>query len=395
MSDTATTPVRRILFLTGTRADYGKLKPLMQAVEASPQFDCRIFATGMHTLEKYGYTVDEVRAGGFEHVYVYANQILGEPMDLVLANTVLGLARHVHDSPPDMIVVHGDRVEALAGAIVGAMRNIHTGHIEGGELSGTVDELIRHSVTKLSHIHFVANEEAAGRLIQMGETREAINIIGSPDIDVMLSSDLPTLDTVKAHYAIGFNDYAIALFHPVTTELAQATQYAEAFAAALVESDTNFVVIYPNNDHGSGAILKAYERLQGQPRFRLLPSMRFEYFLALLKHARFIAGNSSASIREAPVYGVPTINVGTRQNNRFDYKSILNVGYGKADILDGIRKALAMGPQEPSCHFGDGRSRELFMAALESPALWATPKQKRFVDFVPGEQIVPMLSRAG
>src|SRR5262249_33469221 len=148
-----------------------------------------IFVTGMHTLESYGYTVDEVRKGGFEHVFVHVNQIIGEPMDLILANTVHGLSRYVHDSPPDMIVVHGDRVEALAGAIVGSLRNIRTVHIEGGEISGTIDGSIRHAISKLAHIHCVANNDAAGRLIQMGEDPRAIYVIGSPDIDIMISQN--------------------------------------------------------------------------------------------------------------------------------------------------------------------------------------------------------------
>ncbi len=157
----------KILFLTGTRADFGKLKPLIQSVDATDAFDVAVFITGMHTLSRYGYTLDEVYRVLPEHrlrdgtrsVYVYHNQVLGEPMERVLASTIEGLSRYVTEFRPNLIVVHGDRVEALAGAIVGALRNILVAHIEGGEVSGTVDELIRHAVTKMSHIHFVANDE--------------------------------------------------------------------------------------------------------------------------------------------------------------------------------------------------------------------------------------------
>ena len=149
--------MKRILFLTGTRADFGKLRPLIQQVDAHPNFEAVVFVTGMHTLELYGYTVLEVRNAGFRNLHVHMNQFPNEPMDLVLANTISGLSRFVHEETPDLIVVHGDRVEALAGAVVGALRNILVAHVEGGELSGTVDDLIRHAVSKLSHLHCVAN----------------------------------------------------------------------------------------------------------------------------------------------------------------------------------------------------------------------------------------------
>lgn len=371
---------RRILFLTGTRADFGKLKSLMIAVNEDPRFDCSIFVTGMHTLSAYGLTMMEVQQIGCSGLHVYMNQILNEPMDMVLANTVSGLARYVHENPPDMIIVHGDRVEAMAGAIVGAMRNILVGHIEGGELSGTVDELIRHATSKLSHIHFVANAEAAQRLRQMGEKDETVFVVGSPDIDVMVSSALPTLESVKQYYEITYDDYAIAMLHPVTTEVEQMEEHAAAFVDALLESGQNYVVIYPNNDEGTSFILHQYQRLKGNRRFRIFPSIRFESFLVLMKNARFIAGNSSAGIREAPFYGLPTVNVGTRQANRYRHASIIDVGYDRDSILAGIAQAQVMPRLPPSDHFGRGDSVHRFMEALAKPETWLISRQKQFND---------------
>lgn len=371
---------KKILFLTGTRADFGKLKPLMQAVAASSRFELSLFVTGMHTLSRYGYTVEEVHKSGFHHVHVFMNQIHGEPMELVLANTIEGLSRYIHEHRPDMLVVHGDRVEALAGAIVGSFQNILVAHIEGGEVSGTIDGLIRHSISKLSHLHFVANNEAADRLRQLGENPDSIFAIGSPDIDVMLSAALPELAKVKSYYCIPFDDYAIAIFHPVTTELDKLRDEAAAFVDALVESGRRYVIIFPNNDEGCDNIFFAYRSLEGDPHFRLLPSLRFEYFLTLLKHARFIIGNSSAGIREAPVYGVPTINVGTRQQDRYQYQSILNAENTKKSILEAISRIGALPPMEPSKYFGTGNSAEHFMTGLTCEDLWQTPKQKKFFD---------------
>jgi len=373
---------KKILFLTGTRADYGKLKPLMQAIEKDPSFICGVFVTGMHTLARYGYTVREVENGGFKNIHVFMNQIHGEPMDLILANTISGLSRYVHEYKPDLIVVHGDRVETMAGAIVGALNNIHVAHIEGGEVSGTIDELIRHSVSKLSHIHFVSNAEASNRLMSLGEDPSTIFIIGSPDIDVMLSPNLPALKTVKSYYQIPFDTYSVVAFHPVTTEHKLMRNYTEELVAALEQSGKKYVVIYPNNDHGAEDILAVYDRIKNNPKFKLFPSLRFEYFLTLLKNAEFIIGNSSAGIHEAPVYTVPTINIGTRQSNRFHYKSILNVDNKKEAILDAIRAVDRLEYCEPCLYFGEGNSTSLFLKTLKGGDVWQIPKQKRFYDTI-------------
>ena len=313
---------KKLLFVTGTRADFGKLKSLIQKVEDDGSYEVNIFVTGMHTLSLYGYTVREILNAGFKRVHVFMNQIVGEPMELILANTISGLARYVREIQPDMLIVHGDRIEALAGAVVGALNNILVAHVEGGEVSGTIDELIRHSISKLSHLHFVSTIEAQNRLLQMGEIPESIFIIGSPDIDIMLSEELPTMEEVRNRYKIQYEDFGILLFHPVTTEINDMFRQAREVVAAVLESGLNYIVIFPNNDEGSQEILLSYEILKNQNKFRLFPSLRFEYFLTLLKNAQIIVGNSSAGIREAPVYGIPVINIGSRQNRRFEHSSL-------------------------------------------------------------------------
>lgn len=373
---------KKILFLTGTRADFGKLKSLIKSVVDDGAFDYSIFVTGMHTLSRYGYTVDEVHKAGFKNIHMFMNQIIGEPMDLVLANTISGLSRYVSEYRPDLIVVHGDRVEAMAGAIVGALNNILVAHIEGGEISGTVDGLIRHSVSKLSHLHFVANEEAAERLKQLGEDPDTIYVIGSPDIDLMLSPNLPAIEEVKRYYEISFSEYGIVLFHPVTTEQDIIRQQVEELVDAVLETGLQYVVIYPNNDLGCEDIFNAYKRLEGNDRFRIFPSLRFEYFLTLLRNAQFIIGNSSAGVREAPVYGLPCVNVGTRQQDRFVHPCILNTAGEKKAINAAISQAMAMGPSHSSLHFGEGASSTYFIEALGRDELWTTPKQKHFHDIL-------------
>jgi len=371
---------KRVLFITGTRADFGKLKPLIQAVKECDEFEYQIFATGIHMLEKYGGTVKEIAKSGFNNVFTFMNQIEGEDMEIILANTVIGLSRYLHEHNVDMIVVHGDRVEALAGATAGALRNILVVHIEGGEISGTVDELMRHAISKLSHIHFVASETAERRLQQLGEAPETIFRIGSPDVDVMLSGTLPELEQAKQRYQIPFSQYAIAMLHPVTTEYELQAQHAEVFVDSLLASKQNYIVVYPNNDHGSEFIFNAYNRLKDQSNICLFPSLRFEYFLRFLKHANFLVGNSSAGIHEAPIYGVPAINIGTRQQNRFRYESIFDVEFNSADILAYMSKFNSLTRFTPCAYYGDGSSAEKFLAALQGD-VWTISNQKQFKDF--------------
>jgi UDP-N-acetylglucosamine 2-epimerase (hydrolysing) len=375
-------PQRRILFLTGTRADFGKMKPLMRAVQNAPEFVCEAFVTGMHMLKRYGLTVNEIRNAGITNIFTFINQDSTERgMDVVLANTIRGLGHYVREFRPDMIVVHGDRVEALGGAIVGSLHNILVAHVEGGEISGTIDELLRHAISKLSHLHFVSNEQARRRLIQMGELESSVHIIGSPNIDIMLSDTLPTLAEVKQRYDIPHDEYALLIYHPVTTELEGIRAHAQAIVTGAIRSGLNYVVIYPNNDSGTESIMEVLESVRGHPRFTLLPSMRFEYYLTLLRHAKAIVGNSSSGVHEAPVYGVPTVNVGTRQLNRFHYQTIIDVSEDAEQIV----AALCNLPKgAPSLHFGSGQSAQLFMERLGDLETWSTPCQKQFRDVALG-----------
>ncbi len=372
--------MKKILFLTGTRADFGKLKSLIQPVNEADDFEYRIFATGMHLLPKYGMTVIEIEKCGFQPIHRFENQTSEAAMDLSLAKTIEGFSSYVKAEQPDLIIVHGDRTEALAGAIVGALNNILVGHIEGGEISGTVDELIRHAVSKLSHLHFVSNPTAAQRLIQLGELEDSIFTIGSADLDIIFSSNLPSTKTALDYYDIDFKNYAMVLFHPVTTEIEKMEHYAENLVDALLESDDNYIVVYPNNDLGSEFVFRAYERLENNVRFRIFPSLRFEYFISLLKKAKFLIGNSSAGIHEAPYLGIPTVNIGRRQENRdLTTESIIHCDNFRTAIFKGIQKAVKL-RCKPVKVEGNQAVSEKFIAALNSKALWQIDHQKQFKD---------------
>ena len=370
---------KKIVFLTGTRADFGKLRPLIEITESSDEFECHIFVTGMHTLSRYDFTYREVEKRGYKNIFVFMNETEGDNTDIILSNTIRGFSEYIRNISPDMIVIHGDRLEALAGAIVGSFNNILVSHIEGGELTGTIDESIRHAVSKLSHIHFVSNDDSKKRLIQMGEIEERIFVIGSPDIDIMMKKDLPTKEELIEYYDINFEKYAILIFHPVTTELEYLKNQTTEMVAAVIDSKRNYVVIYPNNDPGSDVIMKAYGKLENNQNFKIYPSLRFEYFLTLLKNADFIIGNSSSGITEAEIYNIPTINLGSRQKNRTSNNNIINIENQKDEILDAIAKVDGM-EIKSSFSFGDGKSTNRFFNVISNDKIWNVSLQKQFIE---------------
>ena len=374
--------MKKILFLTGTRADFGKIKPLIQILESDPGFEVFVFVTGMHLQYEYGLTLLEIERCKFSNLHTFQNHTKETTMDLTLAKTIEGLSEYVNKIKPDLITVHGDRVETLAGAIVGSLNNILVSHIEGGEISGTVDELIRHSVSKLSHIHFVANQEAENRLRQMGEIKESIFAIGSPDIDIMFSENLPCIKTVRDYYQIPYENYGILLYHPVTTEIERLESDLRILLDSLENLEENFVVIYPNNDLGSSKIINEYNRrLKPLSSFRIIPSLRFEYFLSLLKSSDFIIGNSSAGVREAPYYNIPVINIGSRQNNRSRNTEIINVKFNRKEISKALASLKKFSKSsEKNKEFGKGNSAELFLKYLRDGEIWNINHQKQFKD---------------
>lgn len=371
---------KRIVFLTGTRADFGKLKSLIKITQNSELFDVHIFVTGMHMITKYGKTIIEVEKSGFKNIYPFINHDNIDHMDRNLAKTIDGFSHYILELKPDLIIVHGDRIEAMAGAIVGSLNNILVAHIEGGEVSGTIDELIRHSISKIAHIHLTSNEEARKRLIQMGEYETSIFTIGSPDLDIMNSKDLPTLNFVKEYYKIPFNKYAILMFHPVTTEIDKIKNQVKILVDCLESSSLNYIVIYPNNDMGSNFILEEYKRFENNPKFKIFPSLRFEYFLVLLKNSQFTIGNSSAGVREAPYYNIPTINIGNRQNNRVKSKNIICIDFKKESIVSAINLVLGFEKIPRDIDFGDGNSDKKFYELLQQKSFWSISNQKQFKD---------------
>ncbi len=373
--------MKKVLFVSGTRADYGKMKSLMNVLEQDDDFEVYVFVCGMHLYKKYGSTFEEVVNDGYKNIHIAYGLAQSEDASINLGNTIAYLSGYINNVEPDMIIVHGDRIDALAGAVVGALHNIMVGHIEGGELSGTIDESIRHAISKFAHIHFVCNDEAKKRLTQLGEDKNNIYVIGSPDIDIMLKSDLPSKEDAFLHYDIDYERYAILMYHPVTTEYDLLREHIKIVVDAVQDSKMNYIVIYPNNDLGSEIIINEYNRLSENDRFRIYPSIRFEYFLALLKNAEFIIGNSSAGIREAEIYTIPSIDIGSRQLGRYQENNT-EINHVDEDYYQ-LQKAISNVSKKKivnSNHFGDGQSTERFHEILRGDEIWKTSLQKKFFE---------------
>lgn len=371
--------MRKIVFITGTRADYGKIKSVIKMLDNNDTFDVYIYVTGMHLLKKYGSTYIEIQKDGFNNIFLSKQIDNSLSMDEILANNILEFTKFVKNIKPDMIFVHGDRVEAMAGAIVGALNNIYVSHIEGGEISGTIDESIRHAISKLANFHFVSNELSKKNLIQMGEDAKNIFVVGSPDIDIMMKNNYD-IDCVKKKYNINFDNYAIMIYHPVISEISLLKKKVKVLVDSIVESDKNYVVIYPNNDMGSDIILEEYKRLIDNDKIIMYPSIRFEYFLTLLKYSDFVIGNSSLGIRESGIYGIPTINVGTRQNGRYNLKTQKNiccVNERKSEIMTAINEIEKYKYEDKM--FGNGDSDKKILKILKRDELWERNIQKKFI----------------
>jgi UDP-N-acetylglucosamine 2-epimerase (hydrolysing) len=373
-----TTAPKAILFVTGTRADFGKLEPLAVAARDAG-FTVSFFVTGMHMLARYGLTKIEVQRLPGVTTHEYLNQREGDPQDIILAKTVTGFSDFVREQKPDLVVIHGDRVEALSCALVCATNYIRSAHIEGGEVSGTIDEIYRHCNSKLASHHFVSSADAGRRVQALGEDGSNVHVIGSPELDFHAGASGVTLDEVKSRYAIPFDDFGICTFHPVTSEAATMAQQAQDLFGALEASRRNFVVIAPNNDPGSAGIFDAIDTLPTD-RFRVLPSMRFAHFSELMKNAACMVGNSSAGVREAPFLGLSSLDVGTRQTDRAKAPSV-----HFADASDSGKIATFLQDHWAEHHprddsFGAGAAATRFVATLQSESFWKGDLQKRFRD---------------
>ena len=370
--------MKKLLFITGTRADFGKLEPLASSAK-SAGFKIYFFVTGMHLLEKYGLTSIEVSRMENISRFEFINQMEGDPQDKILSKTITGISEYVRKLKPDLVLIHGDRIEAVAASLVCATNNIRSAHIEGGEVSGTIDEVYRHCNTKLCTVHFVSSKSAKRRVTKLGEHPDRVFVLGSPELDVHKARDIIPINEVLNYYDIDWDDYGIFIFHSVTSELESLKKEIQICCHSLQKIKKNFVVISPNNDPGCEIIFKTIGKLP-KSHFKQIPSMRFSYFSSLLKHAQIIVGNSSAGVREAPFLGIPSINIGSRQFRRGEAKSIKNFDVLKTKQLDKVVETQWGKRFKTDNSFGTGQSAKKFTKILNNKKIWELNLQKTFFE---------------
>tara|TARA_B100000212_G_C27376971_1_gene535178 strand:+ start:1672 stop:2805 length:1134 start_codon:yes stop_codon:yes gene_type:complete len=372
---------KRILFITGTRADYGKIKPILKLIINDLDYEIKIFVSGMHTDVKYGETYIAILRDFPENTEVFFNNTKGFDSSSCCAEMIHGINRYLKNNRVDLVVVHGDRVEALAASISSRLNNVLVAHLEGGEKSGTIDESIRHAISKFANYHFVCNEAAFKTLALMGEDRKTIFNIGSADMDFIIKGNIPPIEETFNKYDIEFSNYGIILFHPVTTDVKGTIQYCEIMIEAIIDSGKNFIIIDPNNDLGSDEIRNLYSKsLNDLSRFKRFPSVDFEHFISLLRRSSLLIGNSSAGIRESPYLKVSSINLGTRQDGRLDFchPSIYNYHYlDELSLKDLIINSWNKRNYPSFSAFGSGNTAIKFKSIIDDKNFWEIKLQKK------------------
>nr|WP_320161319.1 UDP-N-acetylglucosamine 2-epimerase [uncultured Methanoregula sp.] len=376
---------RKILYISGTRADFGLMTTVLKKIDTHPHLSLEIVATGMHLMEEFGMTVQEIQDAGFSVRRIDA-KIEGDntaSMVRFIGNFLQQLGIELQANRPDMILVLGDRGEMLAGAIAGSYMNIPVVHIHGGEISSTVDDITRHAITKLSHIHLAATEESAHRIARMGEDPSRIFIVGAPGLDELHMINPISQDILTARYGIDPEmPLILVLQHPVSQEACLAADQIKNTLDAVLETGEQAIIIYPNADAGGSEMIRVIHSYKPNKFIRIVKNIPHNDFLSLLRISSVLVGNSSSGIIEAPSLGIPVVNIGTRQWGRQRAQNVIDTGYEKDQIAAAIRKALTDATfikEVRLCRnpYGDGKSADKIIKILNEIRIDAALLQKR------------------
>jgi GDP/UDP-N,N'-diacetylbacillosamine 2-epimerase (hydrolysing) len=360
---------RRICYISGTRADFGLMRSTLVRIAASPGLSLSVIATGMHLDRAYGLTVDEIRRSGLAisaEIPVPVEPATGGAMARNIATMLSAIVDAMEADRPDMVLLLGDRGEMLAGALAAIHLNIPVVHIHGGERSGTVDEPIRHAISKLAHIHLVATAGARERLVRMGEDAAHIHVTGAPGLDGLRDLPLP-------EQAGTGRSTALMVFHPVLQEAGSAESVTEMILDALDRAGCDVLALKPNADAGSDGVRRALDAVRGREGLTIAVHLERPEFIAKMASVDLMIGTSSAGIIEAASFGTPVINVGSRQNLRERNANVRDVPAEPGAISMAIKAALSSGRLPVENVYGDGHAGERIVQVLRtadlSPAL--------------------------
>ena len=365
---------RRIAVVVTARPSYARVKTVLRAIQEHPNLELQLVVAASALLERYGNVTEVMRDDGFEpsmevHMVVEGETPLTSTKTVGLG--IVEMSNVLHHLKPHAVISVADRYETITTAISAAYMNIPVAHVQGGEVTGSIDEKVRHAVTKLSDLHFVSNKNAGERVLKMGERKERIYVTGCPSIDlaaaVQCREDAAKLrKLVEFHVSRGVgepvdpnSDYIICMQHPVTYEWLDAAQQVNCTLRAIQESGVPCFWFWPNVDAGSDLTSKAIRMFREQNEVKtihFLRNMPPEVFLYLLAKSKCIVGNSSTGICEAAFLGVPAINIGSRQAGRDCGRNVVHIGHSVREIADALHKHLAHGPFEGDAVYGDGKA---------------------------------------
>lgn len=357
--------MRKIFLITERRADYSRFQPILNIIKDDPDLDYDLVVTGLHLKHEHGYTINEIKSDGFKIFSTFEmfleNEDTGGSMVRAYAEAVKMVTYELEKSKPDLILSGFDIAANAAVTLAGAHMNIPVAHIQGGEVTGTIDESIRHAMSKFAHYHFAANKDACDRLIKMGEIPERVFNVGCPSIDAILGVK-DNKDVIKKFELT--SPYFIVIQHPVTSEMHKSDNQIEVTLNAIKKAEVNALIILPNNDAG---YLSIFNKIKNS-NIKSVDTLSIEDYVNLLRNSSGLIGNSSSGIHEAASFNIPVINIGTRQQGRLRPKNVIDVNHDGEQIINAINQCKMIKNENISFEnpYGDGNTSTRIVELLKS-----------------------------
>jgi len=364
---------RKIAIIAGSRGEYGYFRPVIKEIVKRPNLEYGVIVSNMHVLDSFGSTINEIKRDGLKiHASVFNTFDGYNQLTMVKSLSVfmLQLPELLHQMGADFILLAGDRGEQLIGAVAGAYMYIPVAHIQAGEVSGNIDGITRHAITKFVHIHFAANKDAASRVLRMGEEPHRVFDVGAPMLDELVGGFITPKKEIYRKFSLNKKKPIVLLVvHSVTEEFDQTEKQMENIMKAVSKFGYQTIIILNNSDAGSSVLRRGIMRNK-KPFMSIFPNMKRQDYAGLLNVADVIVGNSSSGIIEAPTFKLPAVNIGNRQKGRMQSTNVINVGYLVNEIEKGIKKAISPSfkrvAKECINPYGDGKSSKRIVDVLES-----------------------------